>query len=339
MSSLSADTRLGIIGSGAWATTLGVLAVQNGATARCLGRNADLMDEYNAAERNTTYLPSFALPMPQFAYSADPDEVLAEADAIVLAVPSEHVEGTCEQFSAYLGSSDTPMLSAIKGFVDDELTLVTDVLPKDIGEHPLAVISGPNLAREVMRGDPAVTIIASSSDDAIDYFRQYFSSPVFRIYGSHDVLGVQIAGAVKNTLAIAAGVVGAVGLGMNTQSALLARGLAEMTALVEELGGERSTALGIAGLGDAICTCLSPFSRNVQLGQAIGEGHSLELALQRVNGIPEGLPTTRHLYAYAKAHDFDLPITSAVYGVLKGELNPERAMNLLMQRAWKMEVL
>lgn len=329
--------KLGVIGAGAWGTTLATLAARNGHTVHLLGRDPIAMERYQATNRNLAYLDDIELPR-SVHFTADPERALAAADAVLIAIPSEHLLGALIPLTPWLTSPDLPVCSSVKGFLDDRLRRVSQGLPEVLGPHPYATLSGPNLAREVLRGDPSVSVVASDSEATIDVFRAFFGSATFRLYGSRDVTGVELGGAVKNILAIAAGIASAVGFGMNTQAALLSRGMAEMTQLGASLGAEPGTLLGIAGLGDAICTALSPLSRNVQLGQALAQGLSLDEASLRINGIAEGAGTARHVAAYAASQGLDLPITAGVAAVVQGERSVADTVGALMTRSWKMEV-
>jgi len=329
--------KLAIIGAGAWGTTLGVLAAQNSHDVMILGRDAVRMDRYNATNRNLAYLEDFILPE-TLQFTAEPEEALGECEAVLIAIPSEHVRTGLAPFASLLGDRKIPICSSVKGFLDDQLLRVSEALPDILGAHPFATLSGPNLAKEVLRGDPAVTVIASTEEETIETFRGIFGRPTFRIYGSHDVIGVELGGAVKNILAIASGIAMELGYGMNTQSALVTRGIAELTTLGGHLGAEPVTLLGIAGLGDAIATCLSPLSRNVQLGGALARGLPLETALLTVTGVAEGAHTAKHVAAFAAIHQLDLPITTSVAAVVSGTQTVEASLQSLLARTWKMEV-
>lgn len=328
--------QVGVIGAGAWGTTLAALAAANGHRAVVLGRDAETMAAFNAASRNLAYLSSFALPH-GLHFTADPAEALAGSDAVILAVPSHHLRDCLTLHREFLSDPALPICSSVKGFMDDRLTRVAEALPECIGAHPVAVLSGPNLAKEVLKGDPTVTVIAANQEQPVDVFRELLARPTFRVYGSHDVAGVEIGGAVKNILALAAGITTGLGFGMNTQAALLSRGLAEMVVLGTHLGAQKETLMGIAGLGDAVCTCLSPLSRNVQVGRMLGEGASLQTAIDAASGVAEGVETAAHVAAYASANGLDLPITQGVARILDGTRKPLETLGLLMDRAWKME--
>lgn len=329
--------KVGIIGAGAWGTTLGVLAATNGHEVNCLGRDSAALDRYNAARCNLAYLPDVPLPA-SLRFTADPAAALEAAEAVVVAVPSEQLALAAAPLAPLLGDPALPICASVKGFIDDKLTRVSQALPDFWGPHPLAVLSGPNLAREILRGDPAVTVVASADQTAVAVFQELLARPAFRVYGSRDVTGVELGGAVKNILAIATGIARGLGYGMNTQAAILARGMAEMTILGDHLGAHRETLLGIAGLGDAVCTALSELSRNVQLGMALARGFDLASALGQVTGVAEGAGTARHVAAYAQVHALDLPITDSVARVVTGTWTVHEAVEALLARTWKMEV-
>ncbi|HYE80165.1 MAG TPA: NAD(P)H-dependent glycerol-3-phosphate dehydrogenase, partial [bacterium] len=258
--------------------------------------------------------------------------------AIILAIPSHHVTEVVDRHRPFLADRRLPICSSVKGFLDDRLTRVSKALAATLPGNPVAVLSGPNLAKEVMRGDPTVTVVASDDDAAFEVFRELLARPTFRIYGSRDVAGVEVGGAVKNILALAAGITTGLGFGMNTQAALLSRGLAEMVVLGTDLGAQKETLMGIAGLGDAVCTCLSPLSRNVQVGRMLGEGTDLQHALQAASGVAEGVETACHVACYAEAHGLEMPITGGIAWIVEGRRSPGETLGLLMDRAWKMEV-
>lgn len=329
--------KLAVIGAGAWGTTLATLAAQNGHEALILGRDFAAMERFNITNRNLAYLEDFILP-DSIRFTANPEEALDACEAVLIAIPSEHIDAGLQPLAPLLSDAALPICSSVKGFLNNRLLRVSEALPPLIGEHPFATLSGPNLAKEVLRGDPSVTVIASADESAIEVFRGYFGRPTFRVYGSRDVIGVELGGAVKNILAIASGIAKELGYGMNTQSALLTRGMAEMTTLGAHLGAEPVTLLGIAGLGDAIATALSPLSRNVQLGGALARGLALETALLSVTGVAEGALTARHVAAFGGVHGLDLPITASVAAVVSGTQTVEASLQALLSRTWKMEV-
>ncbi|MEO1129849.1 MAG: NAD(P)H-dependent glycerol-3-phosphate dehydrogenase [Planctomycetota bacterium] len=294
-----------------------------------------------AQQRTSERLPDVSLPE-QVLVTGDDAEALAGADLIVSAVPTQFVRPVWERLRPHV-DPNAAVVSVAKGVENDTLLRPTQVIADALGEstetfrRPMCVLSGPTIAPELARCLPA-TMIAASTDDAIaQLVQQLFSTSWLRIYTGTDPVGVELAGATKNVIAIAAGILDGLQAGFNAKSALLARGLAETTRLGAALGARTETFFGLAGVGDLATTCFSPLGRNRSLGEALGKGESLESYLTRTSFVVEGVATTTSVVELARRHDVEMPITEAVQAVLYGGLDPIDAITRLMSREPKAE--
>ncbi|MCB9846801.1 MAG: NAD(P)-dependent glycerol-3-phosphate dehydrogenase [Phycisphaeraceae bacterium] len=290
-----------------------------------------------AASGTSPRLPGFRLD-PSIVVTHDPDEALAGADLVVIAIPTQHIRGVLTA----IGSAIPPgagLVSIAKGIEIGTGLLPTGVLAQCLPDHrgPVADLSGPTIAAELAERKPA-TMIAASSDAAFaETVQRVFSTPWLRIYTSDDVVGVELAGAAKNVIAIAAGVVDGMGLGANAKSALLARGLAEITRLGVAMGANPETFFGIAGVGDLATTCFSPFGRNRSCGEALGKGEPLDDYLARTQSVVEGVATAKAIVELAGALQVDMPIAQTVHAVLYEGLSAKQGIAQLMARPLKAE--
>ena len=318
-----------VIGGGAWGTALAVHAAALGHEVRLWVREPELVDRMRRRRDNPMYLPGVVIPE---AVTADPDLRRAGQGAtwVIAAVPS-HVAR--EVYAGLELGVGVPVIVATKGLEEKTLALPTDVAGEVLGGgHPLLVLSGPSFAAEVARGVPTAVVVASSDGALACGAQELLSSATLRLYTNSDPVGVQVAGAIKNVIAIAAGVVDGVGMGYNTLAALITRGLTETRRLGLAMGGQPETFSGLAGLGDLVLTCTGELSRNRRVGQALGRGERLQDAVAHTPSIAEGVRTAASARALARRLGVDMPIVEEVCRLLGEQTSPREAVARLMQR-------
>jgi glycerol-3-phosphate dehydrogenase (NAD(P)+) len=322
--------RVAIVGGGAWGTALAVHLGRQGYAVRLWVRETDLAQRMREARENPVFLPGVELPDLVQPTSAL-DEAAEEAQLIVGVVPAQFARGVYSKL--HLAESRTPVVLATKGIEEGTLALPVDAARACLGvERPYAVVSGPSFAAEVARGLPTALVVASE-DEALSRAVQHgFSGGHLRLYTNPDVVGVQIAGALKNVIAIAAGMLDGLGLGHNTLAAVVTRGLAEITRLGLAVGGRRTTFSGLAGLGDLIVTCTGELSRNRRLGRELAQGEKLAEIVARSSSVAEGVATTRSARELAARAGVETPIVEEMYRILYEDSSPREAWGRLMSR-------
>ena len=327
-----------VIGAGSWGTT--VAAIMSGHARTTLwGRNPDLVEEIASRHENSHYLAGVSLPLELHA-TTELAAACAGATVVVMAVPSHGYRAVLES-AAPLIASDVPVVSLAKGIERGTLLRMTEVTLDVLTDHDpmrLAVLTGPNLAREVAEGQPAASVIACRDPDTARALQQLCMSRSFRVYTNPDVIGCEVAGALKNVIAIAAGTAAGLGYGDNTQAALITRGLAEVARLGVALGGEPMTFAGLAGLGDLVATCTSPKSRNRSVGFELGRGRSLDEIVEESNMVAEGVRSTAALLELAARVGVEMPIAAMVGAVLYDGRRPAELVPELMLREAKAEL-
>lgn len=324
--------RLAVLGAGAWGTVLAALLARNGARTALWARRADQADAIERERRNRDYLPQLDLP-DGVRGVADLDLAVAGAAGIFLAVPSGGLRATLARLRPPAGAT---LVSCAKGIETDGFTRFSQAIAAHHPAAPLAVLSGPNLASEIAAGLPAAATVAATDAAVATRVQSWLQQPDFRVYTSGDVIGVEVAGALKNVIALAAGMCDGLRLGDNAKAAILTRGLAETVRLGRLLGGEPRTFYGLAGVGDLIATCASQRSRNHTAGERLARGATLaELRASRLTA--EGIPTVEAVVAYADAHGIEMPIAREVHAVVFGGKSPQRAVADLMEREGKPE--
>jgi glycerol-3-phosphate dehydrogenase (NAD(P)+) len=327
---------IAIVGAGSWGTALSIHLTRVGHQVALWGRDRELVDEMAHARVNARYLADARLPE-----TVRPTAVLGEAldgsTFVVFAVPSHGLRDVVRE-AAPLLAPDAVLISTAKGLESGSLARMSGVLAEETGRrHPIVVLSGPSFALEVARGLPTAVLAASSECAAALAVQNEFRGPTFRLYGSDDVTGVEIGGALKNVIAIAAGVVEGVGLGHNAMAALITRGLAEISRLACAEGGRRDTLAGLSGLGDLVLTCTGDLSRNRHVGIELGRGRPLADVLGSMRMVAEGVRTTAAALALGARHGLELPIAAQMAAVLQGERTPREALEALMLRPQKQE--
>ncbi len=306
--------RIAILGAGSWGTALCTLLAGR-ESVRLWARSASLAECIQRERRNPHYLPDIALPGNVHATS-DLARATEGADCAVLAVPSAGMRETVERAAPHLAGIQL-IISAAKGLEDTTGLRMSEVIAQVTGGgNPVACLSGPNLALEVARGIPTASVAASVESDAAGACQSLWMGPTFRVYTSTDLVGVELAGAMKNVIAIAAGICEGLGFGDNSRAALMTRGLAEITRLGVALGAQTSTFLGLAGVGDLIATGGSHLSRNYRVGAGIGAGRALEEVLADIGQVAEGVPTTRAICLLGRRVGVEMPISEALFRVL-----------------------
>jgi glycerol-3-phosphate dehydrogenase (NAD(P)+) len=328
--------QVAVIGAGSWGSALAVHLALVGHEVKLWGRDGSLVDEMAARRANPVYLPDVTFP-PGLSPTADLKAALATASIVVVTVPSHGVRVVARQVAPLL-MPGALVVSAVKGIEAGSLLRMSEVLVSELpSAGEVAVVSGPSFALELARRLPTAVVVASSSARTVEHVQAEFRSPWLRLYGTADVTGVEIGGALKNTIAIAAGVVEGLGQGHNALAALITRGLAEVTRLAVAMGGQRETLAGLAGLGDLVLTCTGGLSRNRHVGAELARGRSLDEVVASTKMVAEGVRTTEAALALGARYGIELPITEQMADVLAGRKAPSVAVRDLMGRRQKAE--
>lgn len=323
--------RVVVLGSGSWGTALAILLARNGHSVTLLGRNEEEIRLLRETRENPRYLSGFAVPEGVDFAMLDGSPV--DAEMTVVAVPS----GAVREIVGKIRGRHPLLALAAKGLEATTGKLMTEVAQEAMPDAEIGVLSGPNLAVEIAKGIPTVAVAAYPHREAAETVRDAFTCATFRVSVSDDVTGVELGGALKNVLAIGAGMSDGLGFGDNTKGAFLCRGLLEMARLGQAMGARTDTFLGPAGVGDLFATAASRLSRNYRLGRALGEGRTIEEALAALGQVAEGVPTSEAVTLLARKVGVDLPVFAAVEAVLKGHVPPQKAVALLMERVVKMD--
>lgn len=327
--------RVCVLGGGSWGTALGAHLARSGHAVSLWLREPSIGQDINERRENRVYLPGVQLPEGLRA-TMDLSEAVAEAETVFIVIPSEFCRAVCSRLRPTIPAG-AAVVSATKGIELDTLKRMTEVAAEEVPGHRLAVLSGPSFALEVAREQPTAVVVASGELAVAESVQRIVSSRTFRAYSSDDVVGVELAGALKNVIAIAAGVVDGLGYGHNTGAALITRGLAEVTRLAVALGGRADTLSGLAGLGDLVLTCTGALSRNRRIGQALGRGLSLAEASRETTMIAEGVRTTLAACALSERTGVEMPIAWQMRAVLHEGKPPREAVHELMLRSLKRE--
>ncbi len=325
--------RMTVVGGGAWGTALASHCVRAGLDVRIWIREPELVAALNERRENVQFLPGTALPEGMRATSRL-DEAVADAEAVLVVVPSEYCRGIYRQL-VRLAPQDAILVSATKGLELDTLLRMSEVAAAEAPGHPVAVLSGPSFAAEVAAGLPTAVVVASQRPGVAEAVQRPLATRSFRVYSSEDVVGVELGGALKNVIAIAAGIVDGMGYGHNTVAALITRGLVEITRLAVAEGARPDTLAGLAGLGDLVLTCTGGLSRNRTVGARLGQG--LPLAEASAGLYPEGVRTTLAACALAERRGIEMPIARQMKAVLYDGKPPRLAADELMLRSLKRE--
>jgi glycerol-3-phosphate dehydrogenase (NAD(P)+) len=334
-------SRIVVLGSGAWGTALALsLHRRGGHRVTLWAHSPEAAQEIVDAGENTLFLPGFAIP-PEIAITGD-NAAVADADIVVSVVPSEFLRSTLARIRPYLHPGQT-IVSATKGVEDRTYLRMTEVIAASLAETglilPVGALSGPSFALEVAQGQPTAVTVAFDDTEIAARVQAEFSSATLRLYTSTDLIGVELGGALKNVIAIAAGIAAGVGLGYNSAAALITRGIAEITRLAVACGGRRDTLAGLSGVGDLVLTCTGSLSRNRTVGQELGIGRKLPEILDSLGGkVAEGVLTTRAALGLARKRGIEMPITEQMELILDEGKDPREAIKSLMLRPGKDEI-
>ena len=298
-------------------------------------RRAILAEEINTRHTNSAYLGDFALPENLVA-SIDMGQLVGGADVIAMAVPSHGFRQVAQQVAQHVGHG-VPIMSLSKGLESETLLRMSEVLAAVMPNNPCAVLSGPNLAREILEGQPAASVVGCADDAVALWLQELFSRPTLRLYTNRDVVGCEIGGVVKNVIAIAAGISQGFGFGDNAKATLVTRGLAEMSRLGVALGAHPATLSGLAGMGDIMATCTSMQSRNTQVGVRLGKGESISDIVSSMNMVAEGVKSSSAVVKLAQQHGVEMPIAEQVALVCEGLQSAEDSLRALMSRSNRSE--
>ena len=326
-----------VMGAGQWGTTFAQVLCDAGTHTEVLARSAELAEAINSSHENAEYLPGIAL-TPDLHATGDATEALAGADVVVLAVPAQTLRDNLTAWCPLL-PPQAALVSLMKGIEHGTHQRMSEVIGAvtGAGADRIAVISGPNLAREIAQRQYAATVVACAEETLAKTLQQACHTPYFRPYTNPDVLGCELGGAVKNVIAIAVGIAVGMGLGVNTTAMLITRGLAEISRLGAALGANQHTFAGLAGMGDLVATCSSPLSRNRTYGENLGRGRSLAEAAASTSQVTEGVKSAGPVLELARAHAVEMPITEVVAGVTSGQIDIGQAAVLLASRSAKPE--
>lgn len=319
-----------VVGAGSWGTALTLVLARNGLDVRIIVRDEETLEALRSRRENLRYLPGFLLPKEVEVGAWD--DLSQPADMTVIAVPTAAVGEVLDELK-----DPGRIVIASKGLTNHGDGLLTDLLEEKCPGVEVAALSGPNLAVELARGIPTVAVAASTNEATAERVRDAFMSRTYRVYVSDDIRGVELAGALKNVLAIGAGMGDGLGFGDNTKGALLARGLNEMARLGMKMGARLDTFMGIAGVGDLFATASSKLSRNYRVGYALGQGRSLSAALEEVGQVAEGVPTSEQARRLALKYDVPMPVHEVLWRVITGEYEARTAVQALMERTPKRE--
>lgn len=331
-------SRIGVIGAGAWGTALAKHLADKGLQTRLWAYEREVVAAINGKHENPVFLPGVMLP-PSLLATGSLSELTEQCEGLIFAVPSHVARHVLRELVRSI-SAPIPFISATKGVEEDTLNLMTqvmtDVLPPAM-HRDLMVLSGPSFATEVSAGNPAVLCLAGSNEELVKVFQVALMTPAFRVYADNDVLGVQLGGALKNVMALAAGVVDGLELGHNVRAALITRGLAEMVRLGVAMGADSRTFYGLSGVGDLVLTCTGALSRNHTVGVKLGKGERLETILGNMQAVAEGVRTAKAAFGLARRHHVDMPIVQEVNAVLFEGKSCRKAVTDLMERDAKPE--
>lgn len=318
----------GLLGGGSWGTTVAALIARN-ASITMWARDQGTVNEINSQHTNSKYLPDATLPA-EVRATSDIEEAVAMMDVIVMGIPSQSFRGVLEQIKPHIRPW-VPVISLSKGLELSTGKRMTELINEVLPGHPAGVLTGPNLAREIMSGYAAASVIAMEDEIIVRELQKVFHSGLFRVYTNHDVIGCELGGVLKNIIAIAAGMGDGQGAGENTRSAVITRGLAEITRLGVAMGGEPQTFAGLAGTGDLIATCTSPQSRNRTVGYELGKGRTIKEITDEMFMVAEGVKSAPAVIALAEKYGVDMPIAREVFQVVQDKSTAHQAFRGLLK--------
>lgn len=303
-----------VLGGGSFGTAIANMVADNGHRVQMWLRDKEIIARIKESGENSNYLPGYRL-NPSIRFTDVLEQACTQADIIFLAIPSKAFRSVLRQIRPFI-TKDQTLISTAKGIESEHFMLMSQVIEQELQTTNIGVLSGPNLALEIVQRKPTATVIASKNQAVIKNIQSLLSQSYFRVYGNDDVFGVELGGALKNIYAIAAGMADALGMGENTKAMLITRSLAEMSRMAAKLGGNPSTFLGLSGVGDLVVTCSSPLSRNYRLGYLLGQGYSLDRASAELKQTVEGVNTVKLVRDKAKEIQLYMPLVSALYAIL-----------------------
>ncbi len=327
--------RIGILGAGSWGIALAALLSKNGHEVGVWSVLKEEIAMLREKREHVTKLPGVCLPE-GITFTEDLGEITRDKDVLVMAVPSVYVRGTCQSMKGLVTEGQI-VVNVAKGIEEGTLKILTDIIEEELPGVNAAVLSGPSHAEEVGRAMPTTCVVGAHDRQTATYLQSIFLSPVFRVYTSSDMLGIELGGALKNVIALAAGTADGLGYGDNTKAALITRGIAEIARLGTAMGGRAETFYGLTGIGDLIVTCASTHSRNRKAGYLIGKGYTMREAMDEVNMVVEGVYSAKAALALSQKYEVEMPIVAQMNQVLFAGKRPDVAVGELMMRTSRSE--
>lgn len=327
--------RVAVVGAGSWGTTVAALASRNAPTV-LWARRPELADEVARHHRNSEYLAGFELPE-ELTATASLEEAVSDADVLVMGVPSHGMRDSLRALAPHVRPW-VPVVSLAKGLEEGTELRMTEVIRQELPGHPTGVLTGPNLAQEILAGHAAATVVAFADEHIAEALQRVFAGERFRVYTNTDVVGCEVGGALKNVMAIASGMADGLGTGDNTRAAVITRGLAELSRLGMAMGGRLVTFAGLTGMGDLIATCISRQSRNRYVGEQLGKGRCIDEIVSEMKMVAEGIKTSKVVVHLAERHDVEMPIANEVYRVIHEGRPATDAYRGLLKRDFRSEL-
>ena len=327
--------KIGILGSGSWGTGIAVQLAKNNEV-MLWEFDKDLCEKLKEDKENKKFLPGITLPT-SLLFTNDIHELIEHNEMIIFAIPSHVLRQVAHSLKEF-NLKSKHLISLVKGLEDKTYKRMTEIIAEEISEFKtLSALSGPSHAEEVARNIPSTVILANPHLEQISFLLPILSTDTFRVYSNSDIVGVELGGAVKNIIAIAAGISDGLNFGANTKAALITRGIEEIKRLAITMGAQENTLYGLSGIGDLITTCISPFSRNRHVGEELGRGKSLDDILNEMIMVAEGVATTKAIYNLSQSKNISMPITESVYNILYNNALPKDEVISLMNRPFKEE--
>ena len=329
-------SRIAIVGYGSFGAALSILLANKGHEVRVAARNREELNRVAERRENERYLPGVSIPSSIYICGNNYEEALSSAELVLFAVPSQHFRENLNRVKDYL-PQDAIIVNVAKGIEEGTLLRQSQIAEEIIPEHIYVALSGPSHAEEVGRGLPTSVVAASLNSDAAKIVQEVFNTDRFRVYTNQDIIGVEVGGALKNIMALGSGISEGLGFGDNAKAALMTRGIVEISRLGQALGAKAETFAGLAGIGDLIVTCTSSHSRNLRCGRLIGEGVPVDEAVNSIGMVVEGIYSCHAAFELSKNQGIEMPITEAIEACLRGDLQPQEAIDKLMTRSLKDE--
>lgn len=328
--------KIGILGSGSWGTALAIVLADKGHIVNLWGRNSKYIEELKKSRESSKYLPGVKL-KDNINIMSNISQAIIDCDVILLAVASQGVRETLTKIKD-LVNTDQIIVNVSKGIENSTMMRISEIVHSFFPQNEYVVLSGPSHAEEVSKGIPTTIVSASKNRKAAEYIQDIFITPSLRVYSNPDVVSVEIGGALKNVIALGAGISDGLGFGDNTKAAIMTRGIREIARLGEAMGGHISTFAGLTGIGDLIVTCTSMHSRNRRCGILLGQGNSLDSAINSIGMVVEGVYTTKAAYELSKKYDIEMPITQEIYNILYNNVDAKESVYNLMLRSKTHEI-